>query len=172
MTTCSITNCSNKTFNRSKMCPTHIHRKKRGIDLNLPIRYMNHGYAKSTTYYSWGMMKNRCTNPKAADWKYYGGRGIKLCKRWMKFENFLEDMGPKPSPDLSIDRINVNGNYTPKNCRWATHTEQSKNRRLLRTHCIRGHEFNEQNTYTMPGRRARICRQCYNLRMQKWRKNA
>ena len=80
-------------------------------------------------YRSWQMMKNRCLNPAARDFSYYGGRGIKVCKRWENsYENFLADMGRRPSPAHTLDRKNSDGNYTPSNCRWATREEQSRNR--------------------------------------------
>lgn len=91
-----------------------------------------HGHAArsgfSPEYHSWASMMTRCYNKKRAVWQYYGGRGIKVCKRWKKFENFLADMGPRPA-GLTLDRRNAEGDYTPRNCRWATHTEQSRNRR-------------------------------------------
>lgn len=73
----------------------------------------------------------RCTYPKARRYKDYGGRGISVCERWQKFENFLADMGARPE-GLTIDRVNVDGNYEPGNCRWATQTEQQNNRRNSR----------------------------------------
>jgi hypothetical protein len=72
----------------------------------------------------------RCTDPTHKSFKDYGGRGIKVCERWLKFENFLADVGLRPSPLHSIDRFpNNNGNYEPGNVRWATDTEQQNNRR-------------------------------------------
>lgn len=87
-----------------------------------------YGVQKTVEYATWERMKRRCTNPNARQWKWYGGRGIKVCDRWMhSYENFLADMGRRP-PRLSIDRINNDGNYDPSNCRWATRAEQVRNR--------------------------------------------
>lgn len=74
-------------------------------------------------------MKRRCFCSKLKAFKYYGGRGITVCERWMSFKNFLFDMGLKPSQNHSLDRINNDGNYEPSNCRWATWIEQASNRR-------------------------------------------
>ena len=78
---------------------------------------------------AWHQMRYRCLNPKSRAWKNYGGRGIKVCKRWEKYEKFLADMGRRPSPDHSLDRINNDRDYKPSNCRWATMKQQSNNRR-------------------------------------------
>jgi hypothetical protein len=98
-----------------------------------------HGMAKSPEYTAWAAMKARCSNPKNRIFHLYGGRGITVCDQWAaSFENFLKDMGPRPAPDLSIDRINNDGNYEPGNCRWADKPTQSKNRRTTSTLCLNG----------------------------------
>jgi len=88
-----------------------------------------HGMSETKEYNTWCLMKRRCNNPKEVGYKYYGGRGITVCDRWLEsFQNFYEDMGKCPE-GMSLDRIDVNGNYEPSNCRWATHSEQSYNQR-------------------------------------------
>lgn len=85
----------------------------------------------SPAYQSWRAMIYRCSNPGSPAYKYYGGRGIKVCKRWLKFENFLEDMGERPE-GKTLDRFPDNdGDYKLKNCRWATKQEQSLNSRQV-----------------------------------------
>lgn len=91
-----------------------------------------HGHAvnggTTPTFKAWSSMRGRCNNPNGRGFKHYGGRGIQVCARWDKFENFLSDMGERPSNRHSLDRIDVNGNYEPNNCRWATNLVQNRNK--------------------------------------------
>jgi len=88
-----------------------------------------HGMSRdSKTYRSWKEMRQRCSNPNTTQWKWYGGRGITVCKRWEKFENFIADMGERPD-GKTLDRIDSDGNYEPSNCKWSTPKEQAKTNR-------------------------------------------
>lgn len=78
---------------------------------------------------SWRGIISRCNNPKDSSYKHYGARGIKVCARWRRLDLFLADMGPRPSPQHSVERIDVNGDYCPENCKWATPVEQGRNQR-------------------------------------------
>jgi hypothetical protein len=86
------------------------------------------GGKESPEHYVWRTMLARCNNPNSGSWKYYGGKGIKVCLRWLDFINFLHDMGERPSSGHSLDRVDSNKDYSPENCRWATRSEQQKNK--------------------------------------------
>jgi hypothetical protein len=94
--------------------------------------------SQSHEYTSWEGIIARTTNPKNTYFRYYGGRGIKVCARWLKFENFYADMGPRPSPKHTIDRVNNSLGYSPENCRWATRKEQQRNLRSNRIITVHG----------------------------------
>ncbi len=95
-------------------------------------RNTSHGKSGLSEYKIWQLIKERTLNKNNPGYENYGGRGIRLCKRWMKFENFFKDMGPRPSKNHSIDRINNDGDYKPSNCRWADSLQQANNTRLNR----------------------------------------
>lgn len=98
------------------------------------VKLVNGRRVATPEYRSWQMMKNRCHNPNARDYAYYGGRGISVCKRWREsFSAFLEDMGRRPGIEYTLDRKNADKNYTPSNCRWATRQEQARNRPYAKT---------------------------------------
>lgn len=92
-------------------------------------RLTKHGMTHSPEYMNWQAMRQRCLDPNSESYRYYGGRGIRICARWDSFENFYADMGPRPFPGATVDRIKSEGNYEPDNCEWATRAKQTKNRR-------------------------------------------
>lgn len=101
----------------------------------MEARYKHGGFLggkENPEHYIWRTMLARCKNPNAKNYASYGGRGVTVCTRWASYSVFLNDMGQRPSPDHSLDRINVDGDYEPSNCRWATRSEQQKNKRSTR----------------------------------------
>jgi len=90
-------------------------------------RFHKHGLNSTSEHRAWVNMKQRCYNKRARGYANYGGRGVTVCERWLNsFQNFIDDMGMKEKPNLSLDLIDVDGNYEPGNCRWATRTSAGK----------------------------------------------
>lgn len=135
-------------------------------------RSLRHGECtdrkRTPEFRAWVGMKTRCLNVNVKSFPNYGGRGIVVCPRWLhSFENFLADMGRRPSPKHSIDRFDNDGPYAPDNCRWATPHEQRLNQRPIKrpTHCQRGHAFTPENSYARPGHPDwRLCKTCRKAR--------
>jgi hypothetical protein len=102
-------------------------------------RQFKHGKINTPEYVSWNGLKGRCLNPRNAKYPHYGGRGIKVCERWMvSFQAFLKDMGTRPTVQHSIERKDINGNYEPSNCVWATADIQSRNKTTNRNITFNG----------------------------------
>lgn len=126
-----------------------------------------HGLSKNpkikTEYKTWKSILNKCNNPKASNYKDYGGRGISVCKRWEDFNNFITDMGLKPCKTLSIERINNDGDYEPNNCKWATDTEQNRNKRNIRIISFNGESLLLEDW----ARKTGLSKQCISYRLKK-----
>lgn len=102
-------------------------RRERGVIFGAKSK--KHGDWNTIEYHTWEGMLQRCYNPNATNYQYWGGRGITVCKSWHQYQNFLNDMGRRPGKGYSLDRCNNNGNYEPNNCRWVTWHEQAVNHR-------------------------------------------
>lgn len=122
-----------------------------------------HGMTKSPEFNIWSHMLGRCNNPNNKSYVHYGGRGISVCESWKKFENFYRDMGPRPGAGYSIDRVDVNGDYCPDNCRWATAVTQARNTRKTKYVTAGGKtlpfiEMAEDHGITRETLKSRVCR--------------
>lgn len=141
MLTCKVVDCKNQR-RRKGYCDHHWYCWFTYGD-PLKEKWPKHGLYNSPEHRSWVQMRQRCNNDKSIGWTLYGGRGIKVCDRWYSsFLNFYDDMGAKPTPKHSIDRINVDGDYEPGNCRWATIHEQAANHR--NNNAVVGVSFDKQ----------------------------
>lgn len=126
--------------------------------------HKTHGKSNTPTYGSWKSMIERCTATDSKDYPRYGGRGITVCERWLKFENFLEDMGERPE-GKTLDRYpKQDGNYEPGNCRWATHEEQGFNRKTTNVIEFNGVSDSESGW----ARRLGMSATCLRKRLKKW----
>ncbi len=118
----------NLRIGKTKSCGC-LAKEVRSAGINRSHGHTSRKTGASPEYATWKNMRNRCQNPNAREWDDYGGRGIKVCERWQKFENFLTDMGSKPSPGLTIERIDNSEGYAKENCIWATRGVQNRNKR-------------------------------------------
>lgn len=130
---------------------------------------MSHGnewVKRNSEFSAWRNMKARCLDPRHKSYPRYGGRGITVCERWVRsYPDFLADVGPRPATNMTLDRIDNYRGYEPGNVRWATRSEQQRNKEQA-SHCQRGHRLDPANVYVRKNGR-RQCKACTRLREQR-----
>lgn len=125
------------SFAFCKLCGNVVKKRRTNIKRMRSCGCINKNPHRKETR-KWTLMKYRCNSPNSSDYKNYGARGIRVCERWQSFENFFADMGPIPFKGASIERIDVNGDYCPENCKWITMAEQSQNRTITKFVTVNG----------------------------------
>lgn len=150
---CGYHSCNNPAIKRG-YCDTHYHSAIRdGVLITTPRMNKKAGVSRHPLYRTWASMRSRCYDANHQDYLLYGGRGIRICERWSSdsgFLNFVEDMGPRPD-GCTIDRIDVNGDYCPENCRWADSKTQAYNRRNNLSISYAGRRFTVQEIAKING---------------------
>lgn len=125
---CAVEGCGKPEHSRG-YCGPHLHKVKRHGDPLAGRVHRQHRDSNTPEHRIWIGMRSRCASPSNPAYKNYGGRGIKVCERWAIYENFLSDMGRRPSPKHTLERRDNDRDYTPDNCTWATRAQQLRNKR-------------------------------------------